>query len=112
APNVVGLASRSLRQHRPNRLTMVCYVEPVADVLTVTINRQWLALTGIQDHQRNQLFWKLKRAVIVGTISCQRRQSISVVVGAHEMIRSRFGCGVWAVRTIGRRFRKRRIIRP
>src|SRR6185437_16713698 len=63
---VVGFAWLAIPQHGANCLTVISHIEPVAHILAVAVNGKWLALERIQNHQRNQLFGKLQRAVVVG----------------------------------------------
>ena len=88
---------------------MVLHEEPITDVLPIAIDGQRLGLAGIEDHQRDQLFRKLKRTVIVGTIRRERRQAVSVMVGAHEVIGRSFRSRVRAVWRVRCRFAKRGI---
>ena len=45
----------------------------VADVLAVAIDRERLARDRVDDHQRDQLFGELQRAVIIRAVGRQRR---------------------------------------
>ena len=47
---------------------VVVDVEPVAHVAAVAVDRQRLALDGVQDHQRDQLLGELVRAVVVRAV--------------------------------------------
>ena len=47
------------------RTGMIFNEEPVADVLTFSINRNWFVVANVVDGKRNQFFRKLVRAVIV-----------------------------------------------
>ena len=77
---------------------MVVDEEPVADVAAVAVDGQRLAGEGVQDHQRDQLLGKLKPSIIVRAIRGQRRQPVSVVVRADQMIGTGFGSRIWAIR--------------
>jgi hypothetical protein len=61
---------------------MVLDVEPVADLLAVTVDGQRLAGEGIVDAQRDELFREVVGAVVVGAVGGERRQAVGVVVGA------------------------------
>ena len=89
---------------------MILHVQPVPDVLAIPINRQRLSVSRIQDHQRNQFLGKLERSIIVRTIRGQRWQSVSVVVGADEVIGRRLRCCIRAVWSVLRRFAKGRVV--
>src|SRR5665213_1992548 len=87
ATDVVCLAGQPAREHRAYRRAMVADVEPVANVLAVTVDGEWLSGERIDDHQRYQLLGELPRAVVVRAVAGERRQAERVVIRAHEMIR-------------------------
>ena len=53
---------------RPECAGVVLDVEPVADVVAVAVDRQGLALQGVEDHQRDQLLGELVGAVVVRAV--------------------------------------------
>src|SRR5690606_40216999 len=63
AADVVGLAGLALFGDESEGLAMVADVEPVADVLAVAVDGERLPLDGVEDHQRDELFGELVRAV-------------------------------------------------
>lgn len=67
--NVVGRPYCSLGDDLVQRAGMVLNVQPVTDLLPITINRQRPAFEGIQNHQWDQFFRKLVAAVVVRAIS-------------------------------------------
>ena len=95
--NVVGRAHPAAGQDRTNRRAVILHKEPVADVLPVAVNRQRFAFKRVQDHQRDEFFRKLVRAVVVRTVGCQRGQSKGVLIGPDQVIRASLGCGIGAV---------------
>src|SRR5471032_690868 len=54
--DVVGLANSAVFEHQRQRPCMVFDIEPIADILTVAVNRQWFAGEALDDHVRDQLF--------------------------------------------------------
>jgi hypothetical protein len=58
AAHVIGFTQASLCQHGADGAAMVFHIQPVADLLAITVNGQGLASQRIQDDQRNQLFRK------------------------------------------------------
>src|SRR6185312_585834 len=88
--DVVSLSNTATCQNRADRFTVVGHKQPVAHILPVTIHRNGFPTRRVQNDERDQLLRKLKWPVIVGTVRCQDRQSISVEVSPHEMIRSGF----------------------
>lgn len=65
ATDVVDFANRPLFQNEVDGLAVVFNVKPVADVLTFTVNRQRLVVQGSLNHQWDQLFRELVRAVVI-----------------------------------------------
>ena len=49
-PHVITLAGSPVLQHGPDRIAVVFNVQPVADLLPVTVDRQGLAFQRIHDH--------------------------------------------------------------
>ena len=97
AANVVSLAQAAPGQHRPDGAAMVFDIEPIADLLPVAVHRQRFAGLGVDDHQRNELFRKVQRPVVVRAIGGQHRQAIGVVVSAHQVVAGGFAGAVGAV---------------
>ena len=85
---------------------MIRYVQPVADIGAVPVNRQRLAFQRMDDHQRNEFFRVLIGAVIVGAVRDQRRHAIGRDKGADQVIARRLARRVRRVRAIGRGFRE------
>ena len=85
---------------------MIVDKQPVADVLSIAVDRKRLAFERIHDHQGNQLLGELKRAVVVRAVGGENRQFEGVEVSAGEVIGSRFRCSVGTVGRVGRRFRE------
>ncbi len=68
---------------------MVLDVEPVTDICPCPINRQWLFIERVKNDERDQLFRKMERPIIIRAIGEHYRQTISFMPSAHQMI----GCG-------------------
>src|SRR5579883_1971027 len=66
AADVVDLAGAPAPQDFENAAAMVVHVEPVADLHAVAVNRQRPVLERVRDHQRDQLFRKLIRSIVIG----------------------------------------------
>jgi hypothetical protein len=86
AADVVGLARRATFQDPNQGAGMVVDVEPVANLVALAVDRQRLAVQGVEDHQRDELLGKVIRAVVVRAIGGDHRQSVGVVPGAHQMV--------------------------
>ena len=101
-------AHASFGEGHPNTFAMIQHVQPIPHVGTVAVNGERFAFQGVQNHQRDELFGKLERTVIVGTVGGDHGKSIGVVIGANKMIRSGLGGGIRTVRRVGSGFTERR----
>src|ERR1700689_4565704 len=101
AADVVGFSDMAVGEYGAKGAAVVLDVEPVADVFAIAIDRERLAGAGVQDHERNQFFGKLVRAVIIGAVGGEDGKSVGVVVGADEGVGSSLGRGVRAVGRVG-----------
>ena len=108
--NVVSLTETTAREHRADRAAMIGDVEPVTNLLTIAVDRQWLACKRVDDHQRNELFGKMIRPVVVRAIGRHDWQAVGVVPSAHEMIARRLTRGIRAVGLVRVGLSKRRIV--
>src|SRR5271157_1800127 len=79
---------------------MIFDIKPIANIFPIAVNRQRLSLQGIENNQRNEFFRELIWAIIIRTVGYCHRQEESFIVGAHQMVGSRLGRGIWAVGTI------------
>ena len=70
----VALADRARSQDQLKRANMVVDVKPVANIVTLAVDRQGLFIEGIQDRERNELFRKMKGTVIVRAVGESDRQ--------------------------------------
>ncbi len=104
AAHVVGLADLALGQHGADRFAVIADDQPVAYLLAIAVDRQWLASERFGDYQRNELFWKVVRAIIVRTIGGQHRQTVGVVERTYQVIGSGFRRGVRRVGRVRRGF--------
>ncbi len=91
---------------------MILDEEPIADLLTVAIDGEGLAVEGIQNHQRDELFRKVVGAVVIRAIRREGREAVGVVKRADEVIARGLRGGVGAVRREGRGLGKCGIVRP
>ena len=60
-------------------LRTIFNVQPIANVEPVPVHRQTFSASSIKDHQGNQLFRELKRAVIIRVVGGQHWHSIGVM---------------------------------
>ena len=66
--------------HKIDRPAVVFDEKPVANIEPFAVNRKRLATKGVSNHQRNQFFGKLIRAVIVGAAGNVDWQSIGFTI--------------------------------
>ena len=65
ASDVIALTHTPGLQHGAQGHAMVGHIQPVADVLPVTIDGQWFSIYGVDNHQRDQFFRELPWPVII-----------------------------------------------
>src|SRR5262249_20352839 len=88
ASNVIGFAASTTGKDHSDGRAMILNVEPVANVLSVSVHGQGLACGRVQYRQRDQLFRELVWAIVVRAVGRDDRQSIRVKVGPNQMIGS------------------------
>ena len=99
--DVVGLPYYAGFENPTNGRTMVTNVEPIANLLAVTINRKRLACESVVYDKRNEFFGEMVGAVVVGTICCQDGQAVGVMVSTDEVVTGGLAGGIGAVRLVG-----------
>ena len=57
-------------------------------------------MTDVIDEERYQLLRELVRAIVIGTVSHNRRQSVCIVEGTDKMVTAGLGCAIGAVRLV------------
>ena len=100
AADVVGLAHAAAFQHQRQRLRMVVDKQPVANIESAAVDRHRLALEPLDDRQRDQLFRKLMRSVIVRAVGEQDRQPIGMAPRSHQMVGRRLGGRIGRARIV------------
>lgn len=86
AADIVDLADATLLQDQVDGMAVILNVEPVANILAVTIDRQLLVGQRIDDHQRNELLREVVRAVVVRAARDCRRDLVGAMVGHDEQV--------------------------
>ena len=84
--DVVSLGNLTLVENHIDGTGMIHYIQPVAHILTLTIYRQWLAMTDVVDEQRNQLLRELVWAVVVRAVSHDGRHTVCIVESTNEVV--------------------------
>ena len=92
--DVVGFADFPFLQNGQDGFTVIDNIKPVADIFAVAVNRQGFSLKGVVDDQRNELFRKLVRSIVIGAVGNQRRQSIGMKIRADQMVGGRLAGGI------------------
>ena len=95
--HVVGLAQAASFQYAADGTAVVFHVQPVTHLHAIAINGQGLTGQGVDNHQRDQLFWKVIWPVIVAAVGGDHRQTVGVVPGAHQVVAGRLAGRVRAV---------------
>src|SRR5690554_7842722 len=79
---------------------MIGYIQPIAHVFSIAIDRNGFASKGLPDNGGDEFFLVLIRSVVVRTVGRYYRKSIGVEITSHDKIGRSFRC---AIRTeIGR----------
>ena len=76
---------------------MILNVQPVADLHTVTVDRQLLVVLDVVDHQGDQLFRELIGTVVVGAAGNVDGHTVGIVECHNEHISAGLGGGIGAV---------------
>ena len=104
--DIVGFSNSSFVVNEVDRVCMIFNIQPVADIFTLAVNRDQPVVFYIVYRQRDQLFRKLERSVIVGTVGNHRWQPVGMVICPYEMIGTGLGSRVGTPRIIRRIFIK------
>ena len=102
AADIVGLADNTFGNNLIQRARVVFDKQPVADLHTVAVNGQRFAVERVQNHQRNEFFREMVRAVVVGAVGYNGRQTVSTQPCADEVVAGRFRSRVGAGRCVWR----------
>ncbi|MNJ02179.1 hypothetical protein D3C73_1620530 [compost metagenome] len=73
-------------QHKVNRSTMIPYVQPVPDILTIAVDWNLLLIHYLGYGQRNKLFREMIWPIIVRTACDIHRQTKRLMVSANQEI--------------------------
>ena len=84
--DIVGISNLSLMENQVDGTGMIDDIEPVANVLTLAIDRQRLTMADIIDEQRNQFLRELIGAVVVRAVGDDNGHAIGIVEGTHEVV--------------------------
>jgi hypothetical protein len=88
--DVVGLADICASHDGPDSGNVVLYIEPVTDIVPFSLYGQALPFEHVHNHERDQLFRKLERAIVVRAIGKSDRNTVGVEVCTDEVIGGSF----------------------
>lgn len=98
----VGLPHAALGEDVPDGRGVVLGVDPVADVLALSVELGADAVDDIRDLARDELLHVLVGAVVVGAVGDRGAQAVGAGPGAHEHIGGRLGGAVRGARLVRR----------
>ena len=101
AADIIFFADSTLADHQRECADMIFDIEPIADIEAVAVHRQRFAFERIESDERDELFRKMKRPIIVRAVRYDRGQSVSVVPGADEVVARRLAGRVGRTRIVG-----------
>lgn len=98
----VGLPHLALREDVPDGRGMVLGVDPIADVLALSIELGADAVDYVRDLPGDELLHVLVGAVVVGAVGDRGTQAVGAGPGPHEHVGGRLGRAVRRARAVGR----------
>ena len=104
--DIVGFANNAFGNNLIQRSGMVFNKQPVANLHPVAVHGQRFAVERVQNHQRDEFFGEVIRAVVVRAIGYDGRQAVSAQPCADEMVAGSLGSRIGAGRGVGRGFSK------
>ena len=84
--DIVGLKQPSLLLYHIDRLGMILDIEPVTNVLAVSVNGKLCTLKSIVDHKRDELLGELVRAIVIGAVGYIGREMIRIHISPDKHI--------------------------
>ena len=95
--NIVNLPHSSFPDNKVDGLTMVGYIEPVTNILSLAVDRNAFIVQRSGNYQRDQLLREMVGTVVVGATGNGHRQTEGSVISQYKKVRTSLG------RRIGRR---------
>ena len=86
AADAVGVTRATLLDRGEQRAGMVVDVQPIADVLALTVDRDGLTTQALQDDHRDELLGELIRSVVIRAVRHHHGQAVGIHPGAGEVI--------------------------
>ena len=109
--DVVHLADAPARDHEVDGPAVIGDIQPVAHIQPPPVHRQRTLGEGIDDHERDELFRKLIRPVVIRAARDRDRQAVGASVRAHEQVGRSLGAAVGRAR-VQRRLLGEQQLRP
>ena len=109
--DVVHLTDAPAADHKVDGLAVVGDIQPVAHVQSLPVHRQRPLGEGAHDHERDELFRKLIRPVVIRAARDRDRQAVGASVRAHEQVSRGLGAAVGRAR-VQRRLLGEQQLRP
>ena len=110
APDIIGLCRATFVKDQVDGPCMINDIEPISDILTLTVDGERLAMTDVIYEERDQLLGELIGTVVVGAVRHQRRHPVGIVIGTDEVVAGGLARRVRAVRIILTRLGEERSI--
>ena len=92
--DVVDFTNTTLVDNQINGLAVIFHIQPVTDVQTLAVNRQWLVSQSISNHQWNQLLREVIRTIVVRATRNGHRQAVGTVVSQNQQVSGCFGAAI------------------
>ena len=111
AADVVHLTRLAYVESQCNRRAVVLYMEPVANLQSIAVNRQRLAEQDVDNGQAELVSQrKMIGPVVIGAVGDRGMEAICFMIGTHQVIRSSLARGIGRVGCVGAVFMKRRVV--
>ena len=88
--DVVRCSGQAIAGDTPQCVHMIIHIQPVANLLPISINRNFLLCKSPQNRQRNQFLRKLVRPEIIRRAEYNRRNSVGSKIGTAQVVRRSF----------------------
>ena len=109
--DIICLPNPACFQNAADGRTVIAHIEPVANLLPIAVDGERFPRQCIMNNQRNKLFRKMQRPVVIRAIRGEDGETVGVVIGADEVVTGGLAGGIRAIRLVGICLSKRRIIR-
>ena len=84
--NIISLTQSALFLYHIDSLSMIFYIQPVSDIESISINRNFLSVQSIIDDQWNQFLRKLIWSIVVTAICNIGRELISINISLYQHV--------------------------